>query len=53
VSQYAAYDSTYLLDGGFGVVAQHDAFGVKAGVYAMHGDSSTGVSGQLAITYRF
>jgi len=53
VSQYAAYDSTYLLEGGLGVTAQHDAFGVKAGVYALHGDNSTGVSGQLSVAYRF
>jgi protein tyrosine/serine phosphatase len=53
VNQYAAYDSRYLLEGGLGVTAQHGAFGVKAGVNALHGDRSTGVSGQLSVAYRF
>jgi hypothetical protein len=53
VTQYAAYDSRYLLDGGLGVTAQHGAFGVKAAVNAMHGDASTGVSGELSVAYRF
>ncbi len=53
VSQYAAYDSRYLLEGGVGVAAQHGAFGVKAGVNAVQGDGSTGVNGQLSVAYRF
>lgn len=53
VNQYAAYDSRYLLEGGLGVSAQHGAFSVKAGLNAMHGDSSTGVNGQLSVAYRF
>jgi protein tyrosine/serine phosphatase len=53
VSQYAAYDSRYLLEGGLGVTAQHGAFGVKAGVNAVQGDGSTGVNGQLSVAYRF
>ncbi len=53
VSQYAAYDSRYLLEGGLGVTAQHGAFGLKVGVNAVHGDGSTGVNGQLSVAYRF
>jgi protein-tyrosine phosphatase len=53
VSQYAAYDSRYLLEGGLGVTAQHSAFGVRAGVNAVQGDGSTGVNGQLSVAYRF
>jgi protein-tyrosine phosphatase len=53
VNQYAAYDSRYLLEGGLGVTAQHGAFGVKAGLNAVHGDGSTGVDGQLSVAYRF
>ena len=53
VSQYAAYDSRYLLEGGLGVTAQHGAFGVRAGVNAAQGDGSTGVNGQLTVAYRF
>ena len=53
VNQYAAYDSRYLLAGGLGVIAQHGAFGVKVGVYAVHGDNSTGVNGQLSVAYQF
>jgi protein-tyrosine phosphatase len=53
VSQYAAYDSRYLLEGGLGLTAQHGAFGVRAGVNAVQGDSSTGVNGQLSVAYRF
>ncbi|HTI83756.1 MAG TPA: tyrosine-protein phosphatase [Acetobacteraceae bacterium] len=53
VNQYAACDSTYLLEGGLGVTAQHDAFGVTAGVNAVHGDGSTGVNGLLSLAYRF
>jgi protein-tyrosine phosphatase len=53
VNQYAAYDSRYLLEGGLGVTARHGAFAVSARVNAVHGDGSTGVSGQLALAYRF
>ena len=53
VNQYAAYDSRYLLETGFGVIAQHGGFGIRAGVNAMHGDGSNGLSGQLSIAYRF
>jgi protein tyrosine/serine phosphatase len=53
VNQYAAYDSRYLLETGLGVTAQHGAFGIRAGVNAVHGDGSTGVSGQLSLAYRF
>ena len=53
VNQYAAYDSNYLLEAGVGVTAQRGAFGMKAGVNAMHGDGSTGVNGQLSVAYRF
>jgi hypothetical protein len=53
VNQYAAYDSAYLLEGGVRVAAQHDAFGVKAAVNAMHGDGSTAVNGLLSLAYRF
>jgi protein-tyrosine phosphatase len=53
VNQYAAYDSRYLLEGGLGITAQQGAFGVKAGVNAVHGDGSTGVNGQLSVAYRF
>ena len=53
VSQYAAYDSRYLLEGGLGVTAEHGTFEVKAGVNAVHGDGSTGVNGQVSVAYRF
>jgi hypothetical protein len=53
VSQYAAYDSSYLMYGDLGVVAQHGSFGVKAGVNAVHGDGSTGFSGQMSVAYLF
>jgi hypothetical protein len=53
VNQYAAYDSRYLLEGGLGVTLQQGAFGVKAGVTALHGEHSTGVNGQLSVAYRF
>ena len=53
VNQYAAYDSTYLLEGGPGITAQHNAFGMKAAVNAVHGDGTTGVNGLLSVAYRF
>jgi protein-tyrosine phosphatase len=53
VSQISAYDSRYLLKAGLGVTAQHAAFTVKAGIYAVHGDGSNGVNGQLSLAYRF
>ncbi len=53
VNQYAAYDSRYLLEAGLGVTAKHGAFGVRAGLNAVHGDGSSGVSGQLSLAYRF
>jgi protein-tyrosine phosphatase len=53
VSQYAAYDSRYLLEGGLGLTAQHGSFGIKVGLNAVHGDGSTGVNGQLSGAYRF
>ena len=53
VEQYAAYDSRYLLEADLAVTARRGAFAVKAGVNAMHGDASTGVSGQLSMSYRF
>jgi protein-tyrosine phosphatase len=53
VNQYAAYDSTYLLETGVGVTAQHDAFAMKVAINAVHGDGSTGVNGLLSVAYRF
>ncbi len=53
VSQYSAYDSRYLLKAGLGMAAQRDAFTVKAGVNAVLGDKSAGVSAQVSISYRF
>lgn len=53
VTQYAAYDSRYLLEGGPGLTAQHGAFAIKADVNAVHGDGSNGVNGQLSLAYRF
>jgi protein tyrosine/serine phosphatase len=52
-SQYSAYNSPYLMKAGLGLAAQHDAFTVKAGVNAVHGDRGTGINGQLSVTYRF
>ncbi len=53
VNQYAAYDSTYLIEGGLGVTAQHKSFGIKAEVNAVHGNGSTGANGLLSVAYRF
>ncbi len=53
VTQYAAYDSRYLLEGGPGITAQHGAFAIKTDVNAVHGDGSNGVNGQLSLAYRF
>jgi len=53
VSQYSAYNSRYLMKAGLGLAARHDAFTVKAGVNAVHGDRGTGINGQLSVAYRF
>ena len=53
VTQYSAYNSRYLMQAGLGVTAQHNAFTVKAGVDALHGNGSNGIGGQLSIAYRF
>jgi protein-tyrosine phosphatase len=53
ITQYAGYDSRYLLTGGLGVTAQHGSFAAKASVNALHGDGATGVDGQLSVAYRF
>jgi protein-tyrosine phosphatase len=53
VNQYAAYDSRYLLEAGLGATARRGAFGMRAGVNAVHGEGSNGVNGQLSVAYRF
>ncbi|MDR3538588.1 MAG: tyrosine-protein phosphatase [Acetobacteraceae bacterium] len=53
VSQYSAYNSHYLMKAGLGVAAQRNAFAVKAGVNAVHGDRGTGINGQLSVAYTF
>ena len=53
VSEVSAYNSRYLIKGGLGITAQHDAFTVKAGVNAVHGAGSTGINAQLSISHAF
>jgi len=43
---------SYLLEAGVSITVQHGAFSLKAGVDALHGDSSTGVNGQLSVAYQ-
>lgn len=53
VSEVSAYNSRYLIKGGLGITAQHDAFTVKAGVNAVHGAGSTGINAQLSVSRAF
>jgi hypothetical protein len=53
VTQYAAYDSRYLFDGGIGAVAQRGVFAVRAGINAVRRDGARGVDGELSVAYRF
>ena len=54
VAQASAYDSRHLLKAGLAVMAQCDAFSVKAAVNGALGDgSSAGVNAQVALAYRF
>jgi uncharacterized protein with beta-barrel porin domain len=54
VSQFSAYDSRYLVKAGVAVIAQRNAFTVKAGVNAVRGDdASTGINANLSVGYRF
>lgn len=53
VSQSAAYDSRYLLQGGVSVAARRGAFAIKAEVDATHGANSNGVNGQVSLALSF
>jgi protein-tyrosine phosphatase len=54
VAQSSAYDSRHLFKAGFAVMAERDAFTVKAGVNAARGDaSSAGITAQASVAYRF
>ena len=53
VSQTSAYNSRYLMHAGLDITARHDAFTVRAGVNAVHGNGATGINGQLSIAYAF
>ncbi len=57
ITQYAGYDSRYLLTGGLGVHQrkQHGSVSAAKGQVsnALHGDGATGVDGQLSVAYRF
>ena len=53
VSQSAAYDSRYLLQGGLSVAARRGALEVKAEVNAAYGADSNGVNGQVSVALSF
>jgi hypothetical protein len=53
VSQSAAYDSRYLLQGGLSVAARRGALEVKAEIDATHAADSNGVNGQVSVALSF
>ncbi len=53
VSQVSAYDSHYFLKAGLNVTAKHEAFTVKAALYAVEAEKSRGVDAQLSVGYAF
>ena len=53
VSQSAAYDSRYLLQGGLSVAARRGALEVKAEINATYGADSNGVNGQVSVALSF
>jgi hypothetical protein len=53
VSQSAAYDSRYLVQGGLTVAARRGAFEIKAQFNATHAADSNGVNGQVSVALSF